>query len=309
MDALVTAFIDACSIEQLSKLTISRYLETLTRYRWWCETHHVPLDPTLHTKHHIREFLRWLQSGDVRWSSDVPGHALQPSTVQRYWAVLSRWYNWLVEDETLERSPMATIRMPRARVEQPDPFSAAEIQLIIAALQGTTFIDARNRAIVAIMLDAGLRRSEVAALQVADIDFASGDLSVRSGKGDKPRRVRLGSRARRVVRRYYLGHRRAFGESGQLFTTAFGTSFGSDGIRQMVDRLGIAAGVPNCHAHRFRHTFAISAVRAGIGLLELQSALGHTSLEMVRRYVKLAEDDIARSTQKTSPMDHMKLDL
>lgn len=313
MSALIDAFVDSCAIDNLSPLTLDRYRDTLQRYRWWCHAHNVPLNPEQHTKQHVRGFLAWLQSGKVRWPSDPPDRpprSLEPTTIQRYWAVLHRWYAWLVEDESLVRSPMATIRMPKAAPEQPDPFTADDLRRIAEALRaaGTTFHAMRDRAIVAVLLDVGLRRSELVNLRTDDVDLTTGDLVIRSGKGGKSRRVRLGSRARRILRRYWVTQRRQI-DGPWLFCSAAGEYIQPNGIQQLMSRLGKAAGVANCHPHRFRHTAAVTAVRAGIGLLELQSMLGHTSLEMVRKYVKLAEEDVARAMQRNSPLDHLDVKL
>ncbi len=83
-----------------------------------------------------------------------------------------------------------------------------------------------------------------------------------------------------------------------------------DGVYKIIVTIGEAAEVEDCHPHRFRHTCAANAVRAGIGLLQLQEILGHASLEMTRRYVKLVQNESDRITQaQRSPLDHMKLRL
>jgi len=69
------------------------------------------------------------------------------------------------------------------------------------------------------------------------------------------------------------------------------------------------AGVEPCNPHRFRHTAAVTAIRAGMREFELQLMLGHTSLEMTRRYVKLVESDIVRAAREHSALDHLKLSL
>ena len=167
----------------------------------------------------------------------------------------------------------------------------------------------RNRAIVAVLLDVGLRAAELAAIQVAHLSIATGDLYVDAGKGNKPRRLRLGARARRQVRRYWLRHRAALGTEGRFFLADDYEPLTAGGVHFITTRLGERAGVVPCNPHRFRHTFAVNAIRAGMGLLQLQQMLGHTDLTMVRRYVKLAEGDIAEAAQNHSPFDHMRLGL
>ena len=76
----------------------------------------------------------------------------------------------------------------------------------------------------------------------------------------------------------------------------------------MLKNIGAKVGVADCHPHRFRHTFAINFLRNGGNVYELQMALGHTTLEMVRTYLALAETDLQRAHEEGQPSDEMALE-
>lgn len=323
LEPLISAFLDDCALAQLSPRTIANYRGVLGRFHWWCREHAIPLDPTQHTRSDLRNFLRYLQTSDTRWESHAIAGVLERSqhapsqrpvaagSVLAYHRVLSRFYGWLVSpEEVLTTSPMVGVPKPKARQEQPDPFTSDELKRIARVLHtaGDDAIADRNRAIVAVLLDTGLRASELCALRSEDVEFTTGNVTVVAGKGNKPRQLRLGSQARRLVRRYWLRSRRDHG-NGPLFLSTRGEPLRRRGLHDMTDKLGVVAGVRPSNPHRFRHTFAVNAIRAGVSEFHLQAMLGHVDLEMVSRYVKLADDDIRRASQEHSPLDHLKLNL
>ena len=160
-----------------------------------------------------------------------------------------------------------------------------ELSLIYSAIGGDTTWGGRYLAIVTTFLDTGLRRSELAELKVDDVHLEEGRLKVM-GKGRKERIAPLGNSARRTLIRYFY-HFRSHpfpGEENRFFLTIEGEALTSNAVRLVVDRLAKRSGVKRLHAHLFRHTFAVRFLMNGGNVFSLQQILGHTSLEMVKRY-------------------------
>jgi integrase/recombinase XerD len=148
-----------------------------------------------------------------------------------------------------------------------------------------------DRAIILTLLDTGIRASELCALTLADYEEKTGRLFIRHGKGDKPRIVILGNRARKALFKY-LATRENVKPTEPLLATRSDTFLRRDNLRHKLDRIGKAAQVEKVHPHRFRHTFAINFLRNGGNILTLQQLLGHSTLEMVKHYARIAEQDI-----------------
>jgi integrase/recombinase XerD len=95
-------------------------------------------------------------------------------------------------------------------------------------------------------------------------------------------------------------------ESAPLFA-ANDRPFKCDTLRLLIGRIGSRAGVRKCHPHQFRHTFAITYLRSGGDLFTLQAMLGHSTLEMVQHYSRLAQVDIEQAHRRASPADNWHL--
>lgn len=303
---LVEAFIDDCEIANLSPATISFYRERLDRYRWWCEESGAPLDPARHDSHTIRQFLRYLQS-DVRWDGEHSSSVRKMTSggIDTYYRTLRRFYNWCFEQDFITSSPMAKVQRPKQIREQPDPFTAAEIAALFRAVdeRGGVF-QLRDRAIMAVLLDVGLRVSELCNLKMDDYNLQTGELLIEKGKGRKLRSVALGAQARRHMRQYWIRQRRS-ATTRALFVGRSDKPITRNSVRMMLDKAGKAAGVSPTNPHRFRHTAAVNAVRAGMDAFSIQMMLGHETLEMTRRYIKLANTDMVEAAKNHSPLDYL----
>jgi integrase/recombinase XerD len=170
----------------------------------------------------------------------------------------------------------------------------------------------RDRAIILMLLDTGLRASELCSLHVEDVDLKSGKVSVRHGvgggaKGGKGRTVFLGKTARKALWRYLVDREDGDFPAAPLFTNKSERSLNKDALRQVINALGGKAGIKHCYPHRFRHTFAITNLRSGGDLFTLKSLLGHSSLDMVQHYARVAEVDVEQAHRKASPADNWRL--
>ena len=91
------------------------------------------------------------------------------------------------------------------------------------------------------------------------------------------------------------------------FGTRTGRSMDRDELAHRIHAMGLRAGVENTHPHRFRHTFAVMFLRNGGNSLALQRLLGHSTMEMVRHYVKLSEVDLQQAHRRASPVENLRL--
>jgi len=149
-----------------------------------------------------------------------------------------------------------------------------------------------DRCLMQLMLHAGLRTAEVLALTIYDIDWRSGQLTVRQGKGQKDRILWLNEALLEELRRWRA--RRPASPRGLLFPMRKGTPIYSAARRAMVKRRGQKAGLGHrdVHPHMRRHTFATELYRQTKDIRLVQKALGHADLSTTMIYTPIVDDDL-----------------
>jgi site-specific recombinase XerD len=246
--------------------------------------------------------------GDVRlFLLSLQQSTFKPGTVHIYYRSLKTFFNWLVAEGYYEKSPMQNVKPPKLPRPVIMPFSLQDIQNLLKLTAGSKFLDLRNRAIFLLFLDTGVRAQEMADIQLGDIDFDYETIRIM-GKGSKGRFVRIGKTTQKALLKYWLAREDI--DFPQLWLSEERRPMKRDGIQQMVRhycRAAVKSGArPSCHT--FRHTAAIFFLRNGGDIFSLQIMLGHSALEMTRRYVStLGVEDMIRAHQKASPVDRMRL--
>ena len=159
-----------------------------------------------------------------------------------------------------------------------------------------------------LLLDTGLRISELVNLKMDDVHMDEGYLKVM-GKGKKERIVPVGNNAQRALQRYLFRFRPKPNNpaTNNVFLSTSSQPLTENSMKLMFTRLAHRSGVYRLHAHLCRHTFATRFLINGGDVFSLQQILGHSTLEMVRHYVNLATSHIAIQHQKYSPLDRLNL--
>jgi integrase/recombinase XerD len=154
---------------------------------------------------------------------------------------------------------------------------------------------------ITLMLNAGLRASEVLHLRGRDIDWTNGQLMVREGKGKKDRTLRL-SETDLDLLRSWRSRRPVSGVL--LFTTLHGTAVNDRDLRAMVKRRSRKAGISkDVHPHMLRHTFATDLYRVTKDIRLVQKTLGHADLSTTMIYTHLVDDDVAHAMRTFRQVD------
>lgn len=242
---------------------------------------------------------------------------LSAAALDNHWKAFRSFFGWADQVLGVDR--------PDLKIAQPDydrpvvkSFSENEIRQLVKATEFTKEYSTekqktirakrptadRDKALVLLMLDTGLRVGEITRLTIEDIVLESGEVFVAPfGRGikSKPRVVYLGNAAKRAMWLYLARKRANARKTEKVF------EMDDESIRSLLRRLGEKVGVENVHPHRFRHTFAIWFLRNGGDVYTLMRLLGHSSLEMSRKYLDLAEADDERAHRKASPADNWRL--
>lgn len=242
----------------------------------------------------IRSFLLWLHDEKK----------LSQSTVRRIYDVMHAMFDFLVEDELLDRSPMSKVAKPQADEAPINVLSTEQVQELVSACDTSTFTGVRNRLVVVLMFDTGLRATELSSLLLDDLDMDERKVLIRTAKSGRPRYVYYSSAVARLLCKYLLirGER----HTDRLIITRDGKEIDRHWLRTMIRRLGEKAGL-QVHPHQLRHSCAVNMLINGADAFTVQRVLGHGTLAMTRRYSQLADRDVQQKHRAASPADRLNI--
>lgn len=317
----ILGFMQYKAAEALSARTLEAYEQHLKQFA----TYIGDVDISQIGTPDIRRYLAWLHTDYQPRRFGREAKPLSPKTIHNFWITLSAFFSWATTEFNLT-NPMKAVPAPRFEDAPVEPFSRDEIEALLKVCEFCRPAETtdryrftmrratgkRDRAIILTLLDTGLRASELCALKIADVDQKTGRMTVKHGragaaKGGKGRSVFLGKAARRAMWLYLASREDGEDPDAPLFLGKFGRSLTRDTLRQVIASLGEKAGVKKCHPHRFRHTMAITYLRSGGDVFTLQALLGHSALDMVQHYARIAEIDVEQAHRRASPADNWRL--
>lgn len=246
----------------------------------------------------------------------TPERELSPETVKTRLLIVRDLFRWLMERGLVLADPTASLRLSRSRDRLPRAVLSEEAtEKLLVAPSALTPIGLRDRAMLALLYSTGLRRAEVSALDLNDVDLTEGLVHVRRGKGGKPRLVPLGESAAEELRRYLTRGRPHLAEGNGIPRTAAlfvgtggpgrrnqGGRLRPDGVSLLVRRTCAKAGLPRpVMAHALRHAFATHLLRAGADVRHVQRLLGHSSVVTTETYTAVAVKDLAEVHARSHP--------
>jgi site-specific recombinase XerD len=232
---------------------------------------------------------------------------MSPFTVQGKVRSLKAFSSWLYREGYTSDNLLTHLKLPKVPSNLIEPLSNAEIESLVGYYNPLTTIGCRDVSILIVMLDTGVRLSELSGLRFEDAHIDEGYLKVM-GKGSKERVVPFGALTQKMLWRYIIHFRPEppLKANDNLFLTLEGDPLKPNAIKLLLKRWGKKVGVPRLHAHLCRHTFATNFLINNCGdVFRLQQILGHTNLGMVNRYVHFASAQALISGKTQSPIDQM----
>lgn len=252
----------------LSIRTIANRQSTITGLAIWLEAHHGVTSPDQVTKQHMQ--LAMQQAYITRSKSGPRGFFNDCKAV---WS----WYS----AEFGTTSPLDGIERPKDVVTPVKILTSAEIEALLKACSGRDFHSVRDAAIICVLLETGMRRAELTALDIEDLDLRKREATIVSGKGGRMRFVCFGPESAQALHRLFRFH--PTGE-GALFTKSNGLRITEQSVGLILRRRGFQAGVANLRAHIFRHTFCHLWLADGGAEHDLMQLAGWSSGAMISRY-------------------------
>ena len=298
----VDGFLLAANARHLSQHTIKDYLTTFRKFHVFLED-----DPPISaiTAKHVEAFLA--------------AQEVSNKTVLNYHIGLSALWTWCVKEELVNEHILHKVERPKPEKRQIKPYTQTEVKDMLASLTHSRFYTRpgkresnhslrnaeRNRAMIYLLLDTGVRASELSNLHIHHVNVRNRTIMVM-GKGNKERIIPFSARTGQVLWRY-LAQRKGDSAGDYLFVTEEGRRLERTRILRIIQVIGERAGVYGANVHRFRHTFAINYLRNGGDAYSLQLMLGHSTMEMVKNYLDIVQGDLEKNHKIASPVDNWRL--
>ena len=244
---------------------------------------------------HLRSYMTWLEA-----------RGLGIGGIHARGRTLKALFNFALREELIERNPVTRLELPTLPHDRLPAIAPDQVQASLECSKHSLF-PLRDRAMVLTLFDTGIRVSELVGLRLGDLRLERGLIRVL-GKGNKERFVPVGSRAMLAMTAYIRRERKPFlPVLDQLLLGRSGKPFTRFGVSQRLADIATELSLPvsQLAPHAFRRGFAVQFLRNGSSVFELQQILGHTSLEMTRRYVNFLDEDLKAAHLRSSPGDRL----
>lgn len=278
LDDLLTSWLRRLRGEQKSPHTLASYGTAVRSFIAYCRDAGLPAELS--------------RDNVVAYMGSRSG---QVSTARLNLSVLKIFARWIAAEEDYDPAPVLSVRAPKPDGRSVPDLTDNEVARLLKVCQGTELRDKRDRALVALFAETGLRAAEMLALDVGDVDLDKCVLHVRRGKGGKGRWVHFSVGTASALDRYVRARDRAVlrPAGGPLWVSAKGDRLTYNGMHTALKARAEDAGIAGFHLHRLRHTMAVRWMRAGGSETGLMAHAGWTSNAMIGRYVKAASEQLA----------------
>ena len=276
-----------------SKATIEAYRRDVTGLLFWLKDHGLTLEVIKETD---------LET----YCNELRSERRAENSIARCVASTRGWFAFLVEEGHLTSDPSSRLRGGRRKRTLPKPLGEEEIVRLIDSVSDVTPFDRRDRALLELLYDTGARVSEVAGINIEDLDFDE-ELIILTGKGSKQRLVPMGATLKGVLRSYLeAGGRDVIGDAkrtSRLFLNARGGALTRQGIDLIIDKRALVAGIDRSRisAHVFRHSCATHMLAHGADIRVVQELLGHASISTTQIYTAVAITSLKREYLNAHP--------
>jgi integrase/recombinase XerD len=231
-----------------------------------------------------------------------------PQTIVSVYNVLRSLWHFAVRRGYAIKNVTEAINVPPVPAPPVKPISAHHLQMMfkLCGTDDNNMGTSRKKAILGMLLEMGLRNSELCNLRWGDVNLEQngGSVYVKMSKGNKSRIVPFSKKCKRYLQNYLL-YRPGIKPDDHLFLSNQNTPFNDDSLYKLVKRIGEQAGI-NCSPHTFRTTAACMMLKNGISVHELKKILGHADIETTMRYVRAAEIDLDDAMRRASPLDNIR---
>jgi len=239
------------------------------------------------------------------------GKPLHSSTQRKRLTCLRQFFRYLLRQSAVLQDPTSDLEFPRLLDQLPrDVLTKREVGRLLSAADPESLLGLRDRAMLEILYSTGIRVSEMAALNLQNLDLRNAELRVR-GKGSKERIVPLGEVVREYLGRYLSASRPYLASTEQpaLFVSLRGKRFHYTNISFLVRSYGRKAGIrKRVSPHGLRHTCATHLLQGRADIRHIQRILGHASIATTQRYTRVEIADLKKVLKRCHPRERRQIE-
>ena len=243
-----------------------------------------------------------------RWTSILKEErSIRPSSINHYLRDLRCFLYWCMDDERKYIDPSYKIELLSGQEEEIKYFEDEDVEKLLEKPRNQQdFVEWRTWAIVSWILGTGNRANTICNLRISDVDFAQGKIHLRETKNNKYQSIPLSSATATAMKEYIRKCRKGKDGDAWLFPNYGEEQLTRNAIRLSFSRYCKQRGVEKTSIHGLRHTFARLFIKNGGKMPDLQLLLGHSTLDMTKRYITLFADDIKKDYDNFAPLDAIK---
>ena len=248
-----------------------------------------------------------LDRTDLReWLIDLSRTELSESSKRRLISSIRGFYKFLMIDGHITKSPAEDLATPQKARYLPKFLNQNEVELLLSQPDVSIETGLRDRAILELMYSSGLRVSEAVNLQIREVDLDVGILTC-TGKGDKTRRVPVGTSAVEWLKSYLaLRRRNEKIEIQNLFVSSSGRQLTRQLIHSLIKAYSKQCGLENVSPHTLRHSFATHLVQNRADIRSVQQMLGHADISTTQIYTHITDAHLKKAYEDFHPRSHSK---
>jgi integrase/recombinase XerD len=284
-------FIQECRREipsaRLADATIQGYMNT-----WRLFMQMVPIcDIKQFNEGTLRQFFR----------KGVVDRGWKPATEATHRKNLSRFIEWCIQKKLIQKDPLGEIRYPKIIEQIPDFYTDEEVSKILYyadTIAHTPLLAARNKAIVAMLCLAGLRRSELTSCTLRDIDIVQQRIEIRGeeAKNRRPRVIKMSVVLRSYLEEYISEREKAGIDAYAFWASVRNEAFTNHGLKHLFRSLSDVSGV-KVGAQKMRRTAGVNFYRGSKNVYATMDFLGHKDMQTTLRYIRATAEDMEEGVE------------
>lgn len=231
---------------------------------------------------------------------------LSPTTINHRVRSLKQFYQYLNAEALVANNPAQRIARKKAPLAMIETFTEDQLEALLAVTDKTRFVGYRDYAIMLLLLDTGIRLKELVGIKLEDLRLSVNEIIITEAKGGRQRRVFVSPKTKEALKKY-LRIRGGIQGNNYLFVTNENNPMKRRNVQERLRIYGRKANIEGVRVspHTFRHTFAKLYIMRGGDPFSLQAILGHSTLDMVRRYVNLWGSDLQKMHRQYSPVNYL----